>query len=464
MRRLVLTFLSFITICSLLVNNTAIVAAVTLDQAAGIQSTRATNDVLYSGDGCGINTITQNPGSGSGKGSQGGPNGGCGSTNAEENKKQVWNFLKSKGLNDGAAAGIMGNMEQESGFMPTADNNKTMGFVDSTGRGCRGIVQWCHERNEDLDSFAAERGQSWDCLGTQLDYMWYEMTETEQGQFDGNQNKLEIPIAEALNGGQFGAKSKYNSRTSPYAAAQIFHDYFERANTATGEDLGRGDRAEDIYRDFTGQEPPPFSQATSSGPVNTSTSGSSPAATSSGDACPTSEEPVANGVIPSEECAALIEQYKQLKDAGKIKIYPGNDKNIEKDLENCTTDQIECGTGGGKGGVHPKTLRALVAAAANSGAGELTQWNFNTGHGCDGKNHPKGLATDIYCNGNNQSTGQGASEDCNKLFKYFYDNYDALGLTELIWQYPPSGYSCGDPKILCNINDHDDHIHVGTRV
>jgi hypothetical protein len=425
---------------------------------ATIDTTRASNDVLYTDDSCTAN------GSKSGSSplaGSGGPNGGCGSTNPDENKKQIWNFLKGKGLSDGAAAGIMGNMEQESGFMPTADNGKTMGFSDSTGKGCRGVVQWCHERNSGLDSFAAERGSSWDCLGTQLDYMWYEMNETEQGQIDGGGNKLEIRLANALNGEQFGAKSKYDSKTSPYAAAQIFHDYFERANTATGENLGRGERAEDIYREFTGQEPPPFS-ASSGGAVDTSTSSATGA---KGNACPTSNATTTgSGTIPSEECAALIEQYNQLKSAGKIKIYSGNDGNIQKDLDNCTSDQIECGTEGGKGGVNPRILRALVAAAANSGASQLSQWNFNTGHGCDGMNHPRGMATDIYCVGNNAQSGTGASEDCNKLFKYFYDNYDALGLTELIWQYPPSGYSCGDPKILCNIAGHTDHIHVGTRV
>ncbi len=290
------------------------------------------------------------------------------------------------------------------------------------------------------------------------------MTETDQGQFDGTGKKLEIPIANALNGDQFGAKSKYNSRTSPYAAAQIFHDYFERANTATGEDLGRGDRAEDIYRDFTGQEPPPFSTAQGGAVAGAGTA--SPVGTTSGSsqACPTADQAASGGgAIPSEECAALIAEYNQLKSAGKIK-YQGQEKEITHDLENCTTDQIECGTNGGKGGVNPKILRALVAAAKNSGASSMTQWNFNTGHGCDGLNHPRGMATDIACNGNDQGSGQGASEDCNKLFKYFYDNYDELGLTELIWQYPPSGYSCNDPKILCNVSGHADHIHVGARV
>ncbi len=398
------------------------------------------NFILYGG--CADVCSSVNAGSASGQVVTSGDGGGCGGT-AEQNKEQIWNFLRSKGLSEEAAAGIMGNMEQESGFMPTADNAKTMGFSDSSGRGCRGIVQWCHERNTQLDSFAAERGKSWDCLGVQLEYMWYEMTETEQGNRNGNGDVLEIPLADALNGGDFSRKSNYTGSGAANAAT-IFHDYFERANTATGEHLGRADRAEEIYTEFTGKAPTDISEDSSSS---------------------TSECVGATytGGIPSEECEALIAQYRSLVAEGKITYYgEGNRAFVEKDLQNCTTDQIQCGTGG-MGGVHPKILRATVAAAANSGSSTLQQWNFNTGHACDGLNHPRGMAIDIYCLGNNPN-GVGASEDCNKLFKYFYDNHGELGLTELIWQWPPSGYDCGDPKISCDIAGHRDHIHIGTQV
>ena len=35
----------------------------------------------------------------------------------KENQQKVYNFFKEKGLNDTAIAGIMGNLEQESGMM-----------------------------------------------------------------------------------------------------------------------------------------------------------------------------------------------------------------------------------------------------------------------------------------------------------------------------------------------------------
>lgn len=395
---------------------------------------RQQNDILYYGEGC----AAAGKGATSATGGQGG-GGGCGGT-PEENKKQIWSFLKSKGLSDDAAAGIMGNMEQESGFNPKATN----------GIGCRGVVQWCFDRNSKLDSYAAGKGTSWDCLGTQLEYMWYEMTETEQGQYNGAGDHLEIPLADALNGKPFSRSSAYTG-SGAYKAGTIFHDYFERANTATGENLGRGEKAEGIYKEFTGQD------------ADTSLL-SSTSSSSGGNACPGNA--AGGGGIMSEDCKALVQKYDTLEANGKIVAHSeGDGKNIDQDLQNCTSGQIECGTGGGKGGVNPRTLRAVVAAAENSGASKLDQWNFNTGHGCDQFNHPTGQAADIYCKGNDRATGTGASEDCNAIFKYFYDHYDELGITELIWQYPPAGYSCDDPKIMCSgAGDHTDHIHVGTEV
>lgn len=423
-----------LTFC-LVINDSSRVFAAKVDQ-----NFCESNYVLYS---CVPTTCSSSGGTAASTKAGGGGGGGCGGT-VDENKKQIWAFLKSKGLTDDAAAGIMGNMEQESTFNPKATN----------GIGCRGVVQWCFGRNsggpDSLESFAAEKGTSWDCLGTQLEFMWYEMTETEQGNYNGAGEKLEIPLADALNGKDFSAKSKY-TKSGSYNAAAIFHDYFERANTATGEHLGRGERADEIYKEFTGQSP-------DSSLLSSSSSGK--------ETCPGSGS--TNGPIPSEECQAVMAEYKSLVDSGKITYYgEGNKEFVNKDLENCTTDQIECGTGG-KGGVHPRIVRATVAAAKNSGASKLEQWNFNSGHQCDGLNHPRGMAIDIYCVGNKGTAKGGvtrtASEDCNLLFKYFYDHYDELGLTELIWQYPPPEYSCGDPKILCDIPGHTDHIHVGTRV
>ncbi len=431
--RLIIGFAAFFMTISFVIGNVNSVYAIDAKN-----SYRQQNDVLYYGEGCAA--AAAGPVGSSATSSGGG--GGCGSDDPAANKQQIWSFLKSKGLNDDAAAGIMGNMEQESSFNPKATN----------GIGCRGVVQWCFGRNDGLDSFAGGKGTSWDCLGTQLEYMWHEMTETDQGNVNGAGERLEIPLVDALNGKPFSNSSKY-TKSGAYNAGAIFHDYFERANTATGEDLGRGERAEEIYKEFTGKA------------ADTSLLSNSQSS-SGGNACPTDTADGGGGGIMSEECTALVQKYDTLKASGKITPHSsGEEEFINTDLKNCTTDQIECGGEGKKGGVHPRLLRAVVAAAENSGASTLDHWNINTGHGCDQFRHPMGMASDIYCIGNNQSTGQGASEDCNKIFKYFYDNYDELGITELIWQYPPDGYSCDDPKIMCSgSGDHSNHIHISTEV
>lgn len=48
--------------------------------------------------------------------------------------KQIWDFLKSKGLSDCAAAGVMGNLYAESGLSPCNLQNvyeKKLGMTDA---------------------------------------------------------------------------------------------------------------------------------------------------------------------------------------------------------------------------------------------------------------------------------------------------------------------------------------------
>ncbi|MFC0688569.1 phage tail spike protein [Enterococcus faecalis] len=55
-------------------------------------------------------------------------------TEKEKNAWAVWQFLKSKGYSEQAVAGILGNMEQESGIMPDID--------EGGGGSGYGLVQW----------------------------------------------------------------------------------------------------------------------------------------------------------------------------------------------------------------------------------------------------------------------------------------------------------------------------------
>src|SRR5208283_4522840 len=79
----------------------------------------------------------------------------------------------SKGLTGFQAAGIVGNLDQESNDDPTA--------VQAGGPG-RGIAQWSvggrwdHDGGDNEVAYAASSGMSEWSLGLQLDFIWYELT------------------------------------------------------------------------------------------------------------------------------------------------------------------------------------------------------------------------------------------------------------------------------------------------
>lgn len=397
------------------------------------------------GDCCGTTSSTTVDGAGSGCGSPDDPEG---------NAKIAWNTLKSHGLSDSATAGILGNMKKESQFNTAADNKpllQSLGLSNLIidGMGCLGVVQWCGERQVALRDFAKEKDKDWKCIDLQMEFLWYEMTETEQASSDAQGNTLEIPLPDALNGADFARKSTFTG-SGPGQAAMMFEAYFERSSQGRGEHLGRDKNANELYKEMTGKEPPSELEQTGSS-VAVATNGSS----SSGDGC--REESISTGIM-SAECKALVAKYEELFEAGRI--IADAPERMEADLKNCTEDPIECGTGG-KGGVNPYILRAVIGAVENTGTEPAKIWNFNTGHNCDGLNHPKGGASDIACNGNSSQGANDAEKKCNEMYKFFYDNYEELKLTELIWTYPPKEFSCGDPKNLCSVPGHADHIHVG---
>jgi len=109
-------------------------------------------------------------------------------------EKIVWNFLKDKGLNDYAVAGIMGNLYAESGliannlqnayenklgmddeeYTAAVDNGKYNNFVrDSAGYG---LAQWTYwSRKQNLLNYAKKTKKSIGDTNMQLEFMWEEM-------------------------------------------------------------------------------------------------------------------------------------------------------------------------------------------------------------------------------------------------------------------------------------------------
>ena len=111
-----------------------------------------------------------------------------------DNAKIIWEFLKGKGLNDFAVAGIMGNLQAESSLNPKnlqGSYEKKLGFTDDEytsavdsgeydnfvkDKAGYGLAQWTYwSRKEKLLNFAKENNASVGDLSMQLEFLWKEL-------------------------------------------------------------------------------------------------------------------------------------------------------------------------------------------------------------------------------------------------------------------------------------------------
>lgn len=84
------------------------------------------------------------------------------------NAKRIWQRLRAMGLTPAQAAGVMGNIQHESGYRTNA--------IENNGRGeGHGLVQWSFKRRRALMAFAAKRRQPWTNIDVQLDFLQQEM-------------------------------------------------------------------------------------------------------------------------------------------------------------------------------------------------------------------------------------------------------------------------------------------------
>jgi len=88
------------------------------------------------------------------------------------NDEPAYDFFVGKGLTNFQAAGIVGNLDEESGLDPSA--------VESGGPG-RGIAQWPvggrwdTTPDDNVVAYAAEQNESATSLTLQLEFIWYEL-------------------------------------------------------------------------------------------------------------------------------------------------------------------------------------------------------------------------------------------------------------------------------------------------
>ena len=99
---------------------------------------------------------------------------GAPAADVQSREQQALQYYIDQGYTPEQAAGIVGNLTNESGLDPTAVNPNDAG----PGRDSEGIAQWNRDRLNNLQGFAAERGTSYQDFETQLAFVDHEMRGT----------------------------------------------------------------------------------------------------------------------------------------------------------------------------------------------------------------------------------------------------------------------------------------------
>lgn len=149
------------------------------------------------------------------------------------NEKKVWDALKKQGFSDIAAAAIMGNIQQESGFDPKNTNSN----------GAYGLCQWMAERKSNL-----MQRKKYDTINTQIEYLCWEFSNGYKSAYDklkkasSIEECVKIMVEDYERPGNTEAEI---SKRTPFAK-NIYKKY------ATGDDVMKVgsemyDSAEDLY-------------------------------------------------------------------------------------------------------------------------------------------------------------------------------------------------------------------------
>ena len=157
----------------------------------------ALNDVLFYDP-------TDSPACTAGAGTNGLP---TTSVDGADNAEKIYNYLVQKGLSGAQAAGILGNLQQESNFNPAiiqggkiADANYTP--VNGVGFG---LAQWTFTaRQKPLMDLAKSTNRKVIDITVQLDYLWQELNTTHKSSLES-----------------------LKTATTPEGAAYVFHRDFE---------------------------------------------------------------------------------------------------------------------------------------------------------------------------------------------------------------------------------------------
>lgn len=133
------------------------------------------------------------------------------------NEQIIWDFLIEKGLSEGGAAGLMGNLYAESGLRPNNLQNtfeRKLGYTDEEYTSAvdlenytnfvydaagYGLAQWTWwSRKQNLLIFAKSQNKSIGDLNMQLDFLWQELTNDYKEILQQLKNEISVRKASDL--------------------------------------------------------------------------------------------------------------------------------------------------------------------------------------------------------------------------------------------------------------------------
>ena len=164
-----------------------------------------------------------------------------GSTLDTDVAQAVWSFFKARGYSEPAIAGIMGNMQSESGMIPSRIQG------DGTGPAA-GIVQWENYNTQSgrwkaMADYAASKERDWTDLESQLEFVDMEMRDPGSVFWSGS--------AMAAAGVAGTTLEAFKQSTNVEQATREFEGAFERAGIPHME--ARIENARAFYQLYTGK-------------------------------------------------------------------------------------------------------------------------------------------------------------------------------------------------------------------
>ncbi|HEU5122176.1 MAG TPA: phage tail tip lysozyme [Candidatus Saccharimonadales bacterium] len=149
----------------------------------------------------------------------------------EKYAETVWAFFLGKGLTPEQAAGVMGNIQQESNFNPEAEE------FPGENRGGYGIVQWTGGRRDKLVQEAGKQGVPPSNLAFQLEFLFQESNSRKAKPEYGGGNEWEgLKKVQTIGG-----------------ATRYWHDNFERSADNESVIQRRIGYAQDWFNKFNGK-------------------------------------------------------------------------------------------------------------------------------------------------------------------------------------------------------------------